>query len=95
MDGKVTPRSRPRPYGPALDRDLLIGSLGGKEYFQRAGKEGSRIFARDSPGRETVLLEGQFWVRDARIDHDTLVIVTETSRHALVINRSRLYLIVP
>lgn len=55
----------------------------------------ARIFARDFLGRETVLLEGEFWVRDARIDEDALVVETETSRHALVINRSRVYLIVP
>jgi len=59
------------------------------------GKEGSRVFAKDPAGNETVLLEGEFWVRDAKIDKDALVVVTETSRHALVLNRSRVYLIVP
>ncbi|HHW17828.1 MAG TPA: hypothetical protein GXX30_02870 [Firmicutes bacterium] len=95
LDGKVTALSRPRPYDSALNRDVLIGSLDGKVYFRREGKEGSRVFAKDPAGNESVLLEGKFWVKDARIDKDALVVVTETSRHALVLNRSRVYLIVP
>jgi len=94
LDGKVTALSRSRPYA-APDRDVLIGSLGGTVYFRREGKKGSRIFAKDLAGNETVLLEGEFWVRDARVDKDAVVVVTETSRHALDLNRSRVYLIVP
>jgi len=95
LTGKTATLSRPNPYYSTWDQDIFIASLGGKQYFRREGKDGSRVIVKDQAGKETVLLEGKFWIDGARVDGDTLVLATSTSRHALVINRGRLYLILP
>ncbi|HHY35499.1 MAG TPA: hypothetical protein GX510_07720 [Firmicutes bacterium] len=95
LTGKTATLSRPDHYYSARDQDVFIAALGGKQYFRREGKDGSRVTVKDQAGKETVLLEGQFWVDAARVDGDALVLTTNTSRHLGVINRARLYLILP
>ncbi len=95
LTGETATLSRPDPYYSAWDQDVFIGALGGKQYFRREGKEGCRVTMRDQAGKETVLLEGVFRIDVARVDGDALVLATGTSRHLYVINRARLYLILP
>lgn len=93
--GHAISRSRPNPHALGLrHQDVLIGAMGGREYFLRADDRGSRVFARDPAGNEYLLLQGEFRVDYAKVDKGALVLVTRSGLDAAG-ERSRVYLIVP
>ncbi|MEW6217846.1 MAG: hypothetical protein AB1543_09235, partial [Candidatus Bipolaricaulota bacterium] len=95
LAGHASSRSRPNPHALGLrHQDVLLGAMGGREYFLRADNRGSRVFARDPAGNEYQLLQGEFRVDYAKVDRGALVLVTRSGLDPLS-ERSRVYLIVP